>query len=70
MPKEIFDLKEFLRLSAGAEYCRVKRGKDVVKLKIRTKRMLYTLKLPPRDAEEVLRGLKCPVREIEEKGKD
>ncbi|MBS7610387.1 50S ribosomal protein L38e [Candidatus Bathyarchaeota archaeon] len=69
MPTEIFDIKEFIRLSEKADHCRVKRSKDVVKLKLRTKRMLYTIKLPPGEAEGVLRSLKCPVKEIKEKGK-
>ena len=46
MPKEIRDVEEFIRLSEKAEYCLVKKAKkeDTVKLKIRTKRYLYTLK--------------------------
>jgi hypothetical protein len=69
MPREIFDTKEFVRLSSGADHCRIKRTKDVVKLKLRTKRLLYTIKLPAKEAEEVLKSLKCPVKEVEEKGK-
>lgn len=68
MPMEVFDAEEFLRLSERADYCRVKRSKEFAKLKLRAKRRLYTLKLPSEKAEEVLRSLKCPVREVGEKG--
>jgi len=37
MPKEIFDEEKFLEISEFAIHCRVKRVKDVVKLKLRTK---------------------------------
>jgi hypothetical protein len=42
----------------------VKRSKDVVKLKLRTGRYLYTLKVDPARADEIVKQLKCEVREI------
>lgn len=36
MPVEIKDVDEFVKISEKAEYCAVKRLKDIVKLKIRT----------------------------------
>ncbi|MEM0011210.1 MAG: 50S ribosomal protein L38e [Candidatus Bathyarchaeia archaeon] len=65
MPAEIFDAKKFIELSEKAEYCVVKRLKkeNIVKLKIRTPRMLYTLKVDPAKAEEILKQVKCEVRE-------
>jgi len=64
MPVEIKDLDEFVKISEKAEYCAVKRLKDIVKMKIRTPRMLYTLKVNPSQAEGVLKKLQCEIREI------
>jgi ferritin-like protein len=64
MPTEIFDIDKFVEISERAEYCAVKRLKDVVKLKLRTSRMLYTLKVEPSKAEEVIKKLRCEIREM------
>jgi len=64
MPVEVKDIEEFVNLSEKAEYCNVKRLKGIVKLKIRTPRILYTLKVKPSQAEEVLKKLRCEIREI------
>ena len=64
MPTEVFDTEEFVGLSEEAEYCNVKRLEDVVKLKLRTPKMLYTLKVEPTKAEEIFKKLKCEIREI------
>jgi len=64
MPTEIFDIDKFVEISERAEFCAVKRLKDVVKLKLRTSRMLYTLKVDPAKAEEVIKRLRCEIREI------
>jgi len=64
MPKEIFSKKKFLELAQYARECRVKRLGDTVKLKLRLKRYLYTYKTNPKEAEELLKAIKCPVREI------
>ncbi len=64
MPAEIFNLEEFLKLSESASECRVKRTKGIVKLKLRTKRRLYTIKLKEADAEEALKKVKCPIVEV------
>ena len=64
MPKEIFDLDKFVEISRHAEYCDIKRLKTVVKLKLRTPRKLYTLKVEPPKAEEIVRKLDCEIREI------
>lgn len=64
MPTEIFDIDKFVELSKRAEYCAVKRLRDIVKLKLRTPRMLYTLKVDPSKAEEVIKKLQCEIREI------
>jgi len=64
MPSEIFDVEKFVALSAKAEYCAVKRLKDAVKLKLRTPSKLYTLKVEPLKAEEVIKKLKCKSQEL------
>lgn len=64
MPTEILDAEKFVQLSEKAGYCAIKRLKDVVKLKLRTPRMLYTLKADPAKAEEIVKNLKCEIREI------
>ena len=42
----------------------MKRLKDVVKLKLRTPNVLYTLKVEPMKAEEVIKKLQCEIREL------
>lgn len=64
MPSEILDAEKFVETSGRAEYCSVKRLKDVVKLKLRTPSRLYTLKIAPIKAEEIIKKLQCEVREI------
>jgi ferritin-like protein len=64
MPSEIFEPEKFIEISGRAEYCDVKRLKDVVKLKLRTPRRLYTLKVEPLKAEEIIKKLQCEIREI------
>jgi hypothetical protein len=64
MPSEIFDTEKFVGLSERADYCAVKRLKDVVKLKLRTPKKLYTLKVEPTKAEEIIKKLQCEIREI------
>lgn len=63
MPKELANEEEFVRISERAIECRVKRLQDVVKLKIRTPRQLYTLKVDPMKAAELLKQVKCEVIE-------
>ncbi len=64
MPTEIFDVEKFIELSEKARYCAIKRLKDIVKLKLRTSRMLYTLKTDPAKAEEIIKKIKCEIREV------
>ncbi len=64
MPSEITATDKFVTLSEGALECRVKRSKDVVKLKLRTPRQLYTYKVKVDRADDVLRRLKCEVVEV------
>lgn len=64
MPKEIFDPDEFLALAVGASECRVKRLGDDVKLKLRTSRYLYTIKLESSEADDLLSRIDCPKVEL------
>ncbi len=64
MPSEILDAERFVEISGRADYCAVKRLKKVVKLKLRTARKLYTLKVEPLKAEEIIKKLQCEIREI------
>jgi large subunit ribosomal protein L38e len=65
MPKEALETEteRFVQMSKEARECRVKRTGEVVKLKLRTDRYLYTLKLKPDKAEEIVKKLNCPVVE-------
>jgi large subunit ribosomal protein L38e len=64
MPEEIFDVAKFVEAAEKAEYCAIKRLKRNVKLKIRTPKKLYTLKVDPTKAEEVIKKLRCEIREV------
>ncbi|MFW9771034.1 MAG: hypothetical protein ACFFBY_14870 [Promethearchaeota archaeon] len=64
MPKEINSSDQFIELAEFAIHCRVKRIKDVVKLKLRTKKYLYTYKTDPNTADRLLANLKCDIIEL------
>ena len=64
MPREIFDEEKFIELSEFAVHCRVKRLKEVVKLKLRTKKILYTLITDPTTAERLIRNITCDIIEL------
>jgi large subunit ribosomal protein L38e len=63
MPTEISDTEQFLKISERATECRVKRLKDVVKLKLRTASQLYTIKTDPEQAAVLLKQIRCEVIE-------
>ncbi|MHC1590769.1 MAG: 50S ribosomal protein L38e [Candidatus Helarchaeales archaeon] len=66
MPKEITDVEKFIELSKEASECRVKRvkNKDVVKLKLRTKRYLYVLKTTPEKAKDITGQISCEIYDV------
>ena len=64
MPAEIFDVEEFVKLSENAVACRVKRLRDIVKLKLRTPSKLYTIRLEPLEAEAALKQIRCEIQEV------
>ena len=63
MPTEVNDTEAFVKLAEKAENCRVKRLKDVVKLKLKTQR-LYTIKLDREKAEGLIKRLECQIIEV------
>ncbi|MGP3668307.1 MAG: hypothetical protein ACKD6N_06870 [Candidatus Bathyarchaeota archaeon] len=67
MPKEVRDVNEFIGLSEKAEYCIVKKVKknNIVKLKLRTKKQLYTLKASEADVKGILEKVKCKIVEAD-----
>jgi hypothetical protein len=64
MPEEIFEVDQFIQIAERAEYCNIKRLEREVKLKLRTPQKLYTLKVNPTKAEEIIKKLRCEIREI------
>ncbi|MBX5327336.1 MAG: hypothetical protein ACQXXH_04780 [Candidatus Bathyarchaeia archaeon] len=64
MPQEITDVDKFVEISERATYCNIKRLPKIVKLKLRTTSQLYTLKVDPTKAEEIIKKLRCEIREI------
>ncbi len=64
MPREIFDEEKFLEISEFSIHCRVKRLKESVKLKLRTKKILYTLVCDPVTAERLLKNIPCDIIEL------
>ncbi|MGQ9543880.1 MAG: 5'-nucleotidase [Candidatus Bathyarchaeia archaeon] len=64
MPTEIFDEESFIKLSESAIECRVRRSGEVVKMKLRTPRTLYTMKVEGPRAEEIIKRLACEVVEV------
>jgi large subunit ribosomal protein L38e len=64
LPREIFDESEFLELAEKSIHCRVKRLRDEVKLKLRTKKTLYTYKTSPEEAERLLKSVNCEIIEL------
>ena len=64
MPREIFDEEKFLELSEYAIHCRVKSTKDNVKLKLRTKKTLFTYKTDAASAERILKDISCDIIEL------
>ena len=65
MPSEITDVDKFVAMSSKAKTCHVKRLKDTVKLKLRTPGNLYTLKIEPLRADEIIKKLQCEIQEGE-----
>ncbi|MEM4869416.1 MAG: 5'-nucleotidase [Desulfurococcaceae archaeon] len=61
MPKEVTSVDEFVKISERAEECRVVKleKEGIAKVKARTSRYLYTIKVPLSNLDEFLKKLKC-----------
>ncbi|MEM0001934.1 MAG: 5'-nucleotidase [Desulfurococcaceae archaeon] len=61
MPKEVLNQDEFVKISENASECRVVKveKEGVAKVKARTPRYLYTIKIPLNELDEFLKKLKC-----------
>jgi large subunit ribosomal protein L38e len=66
MPIELFLIELWKRYGEKAEEIRVKRYPEYVKLKARLARYLYTIKLPPDKAEQIIDELKAKNIKIKE----
>jgi len=64
MPHEIRSEEEFTALIPRAVEVRVKRLREMVKLKLRTPQRLYTFKCDPATADRLLSGLKVPIVDL------
>ena len=64
MPEEIFDIDKFIKIAERAKYCNIKRFEREVKLKLKTRKKLYTLKTNSTKAEEIVKKISCEIREI------
>lgn len=65
MPVEIRDIEKLDDIVPRTIEVRVKKHKDFVKVKFRTKRYLYTIKLTDKEAEvllEKIKDLNIPIR--------
>ena len=61
---EINDEEEFIQIAqTRASECRIKKGKNELKLKLRTPKHLYTFKTTPQKGEELLK--KIEIEQIE-----
>jgi hypothetical protein len=66
LPEELKSKEEFMTTLDLASICYVKRLKntDIVKLKLRTKKRLYTFKTTPAEANKIVQNLNIPVEEV------
>jgi large subunit ribosomal protein L38e len=61
VPREVKDPEEFVKISERAVECRVVKleNEGVAKVKARTRRYLYTIKIPLSNLDDFLKKLKC-----------
>jgi hypothetical protein len=64
MPEEILDVDKFIQIAERAKYCNIKRLNREVKLKLRTPKKMYTIKVNPTKSEEIIKKLSCEIREL------
>jgi len=66
MPVEIFDENRLLELAKVAMRCKVVKYPDIIKIKVKTKRKLYTMKVEPEKGKELIEKLKGVCKETTE----
>jgi len=64
MPKELTDIDSFKEMMKSASECRVVKRGNKVKIKIRTKRLLYTYVTTEEESNELLKDTSIQVVEI------
>lgn len=69
MPVEVKNKEDFVNIASRAIEIRVKRGKEYAKVKARTKKYLYTLKVALNELDSLINELKkaypdIPISEI------
>ena len=64
MPRQIHSSEEFMKILPQATECRVVRRDGRVKLKLRTRRFLYTYITDESEAEDLLKNVKIPIVEF------
>ncbi len=66
MPREVFLVELWRRYADAAEEIKVKRYPDYVKLKARLKHYLYTIRVPPDVADQLIKEYKSKNKTINE----
>ncbi|ADN51088.1 50S ribosomal protein L38e [Vulcanisaeta distributa] len=66
MPREVFLVELWRRYADTAEEIKVKRYPDYVKLKARLKHYLYTIRVPPDVADQLIKEYKSKNKTINE----
>jgi hypothetical protein len=64
MPHELKSKDEFQKMLESATEVRVARHGDEAKVKLRTKKGLYSFKTTSEDADSLIKGTKAPVVEF------
>ncbi|MEM1702230.1 MAG: 5'-nucleotidase [Desulfurococcaceae archaeon] len=70
MPVEIKNIDEFIKITERAIECRVVKNtkRNLAKIKARTKRYLYVIKVPLDQLDAVLGKLKCQINKTIDSG--
>ncbi len=66
MPREVFLVELWRRYADAAEEIRVKRYPDYVKLKARLRHYLYTIRVPPDVADQLIKEYKARNKVVNE----
>jgi hypothetical protein len=64
VPREVKSKEDIQELLEGATEIRVSRRGDSAKVKVRTKKALFTFKTTSEEADSLVKGAKVPVQEF------